>query len=164
MKTLILVRHAKSSWKDQTLADYDRPLNKRGKRNAPEMGQRLAERGIRPDRMVSSPAKRAIATAQAVAKEVGFPREKIVEDERLYLSSVSTWLEVIRPLDDDADCVICFGHNPELTDLVNTLGRQDIGNMPTCGVVELRYDIETWADVGKVEPTYFDFDYPKKGQ
>jgi phosphohistidine phosphatase len=159
MKTLILVRHAKSSWK-KPLPDHLRPLNKRGKRDVPMMGKRLAKREIEPDAIISSPATRALATAETIAQEIGYPRDEIRVDERLYGASAFELLEIIQELDDHLDCVMLFGHNPGLTDLVNDLGC-DVDNVPTCGVVELEFDIDFWATVGDIDPTHVDFDYPK---
>lgn len=162
MKVVTLVRHAKSSWKDRTLPDHLRPLNKRGKRDAPMMGERLAERGVEVDQMISSPATRAKTTAEAVAEEIGYPWEEIVVDERLYHGEVFELLQVIQGLEDYVHHVMLFGHNPGLTELTNYLSPYYIDNVPTCGVVELRYDTDTWACPGEVEPTEVHFDYPKK--
>ena len=161
MKILIVVRHAKSSWK-MNLPDRLRPLNKRGKRDGPMMGERLAERKVEVDQMISSPAKRALATAEAIAEALGYPWEEIVVDERLYHAEPHEILEVVEGLDDHFDCVMCFGHNPGLTEFVNHFSPRSIDNVPTCGVIEFRFDIDTWAGVGKVEPIWMDFDYPKK--
>jgi phosphohistidine phosphatase len=162
MKSLTLIRHAKSSWKDVYLLDVDRPLNKRGKRDAPVMGRRLAERESTPDLLISSPATRALVTAQVIAEEIGYPLEDIVVDERIYGAGVTELLRVVRGLDDALDHVMCFGHNPGLTDFVNYLSPDTIGNVPTCGVLEFTFDIDTWVRVGHVEPTHIHFDYPKR--
>ncbi|MBN1953472.1 MAG: histidine phosphatase family protein [Anaerolineae bacterium] len=161
-KTLTLVRHAKSSWDHPGLPDRLRPLNRRGERDAPRMGERLAARGVEVERIVTSPAARATATAELVAEEIGFPWDAIVVDERLYQADAFDILAVIRELDDYLDHVMLFGHNPGLTDLVNSLSTHVVDNVPTCGVVELEYEIDGWALVGKVEPRSFFFDYPKK--
>jgi phosphohistidine phosphatase len=163
IKSLTLVRHAKSSWKNVHLLDIDRPLNKRGQRDAPVMGKRLAERESRPDLVISSPATRALATAEVVAEEIGYLLEEIVVDERIYGAGALELLGVIQSLDDALDNVMCFGHNPGLTDLVNYLSpRYYIDNVPTCGFVELTFDTETWANVGHVGAAQVYFDYPKK--
>jgi phosphohistidine phosphatase len=164
LKILILVRHAKSSWKDASLADRDRPLNKRGKRDAPEMGRRLAARGAAPDLIVSSPAARALATARIIAEAVGYPVDAIREDERLYLASPTELLEAIRDLDDGYDRVFLFGHNPGLTELVNELSEPAVDNVPTCGLVELRLAAERWADVSPDTVRRVSFDTPKSGR
>lgn len=163
MKTLILVRHAKSSWKDPSLADRDRPLNKRGKRDAPEMGRRLAARGGAPDLIVSSPANRALATARIIAAAVGYTAEKIREDERLYLASPAGILEAIRDLEDGYERVFLFGHNPGLTELVNELSEPAVDNVPTCGVVELRLAADRWADLSRNTIQRAGIDTPKGG-
>lgn len=162
MKTLILVRHAKSSWKDRSLADRDRPLNKRGKRDAPEMGRRLAARGGAPDLVVSSPAVRALTTARVIAEALGYPVSEIVEDERAYMASAEGLLDVIHGLDDGFDRVFLFGHNPGFTELVNHLSEEEIENVPTCGVVEFRVAAERWADLVPMLVQRIDFDYPKR--
>ena len=100
MKTIILVRHAKSSWKDPGLNDFDRPLNKRGKKNAPLMGQKLKERQVMPDLVLSSPAKRARKTATAIAKAVGYPKKRIVFDDNMYHGGARYLFEMIKNLDD----------------------------------------------------------------
>jgi len=163
VKTLILVRHAKSSWKHPHLPDRLRPLNKRGQRDAPMMGERLAKREVDPDMVASSPATRAMATAEAIAHEIGYPEEDIRADERLYGASAFELLEIIQELGDHLDHVMLVGHNPGLTDLVNDLGC-DIDNVPTCGIVEFAFDIDFWAHVGDTDPTCVDFDYPKNPQ
>ena len=126
------------------------------------MGERLAERELGVERVITSPATRALATAEAITTEIRFPWEDIIVDERLYLADASEILEVIQGLDDHLDCVMCLGHNPGLMALVNYLSPYHIDNVPTCGVVELRFDVDTWGLVGEFEPIEVDFDYPKK--
>ncbi|MGD8996918.1 MAG: histidine phosphatase family protein [Anaerolineae bacterium] len=162
MKTLTLVRHAKSSWKERGLPDHERPLNKRGRRDAPMMGERLAQRGVEVDLMISSSATRAVTTAEAIAEELGYAWDEIVIERRLYEAYAEEILEVIGEQDDWVDHLMLIGHNPGLTSLANFLSTHDIENVPTCGVVELRYHIERWAEVGETEPAEVDFDYPKK--
>ncbi|MCY3712033.1 MAG: histidine phosphatase family protein [Gemmatimonadetes bacterium] len=162
MKELILVRHAKSSWKDPTLRDHDRPLNKRGKRDAPEMGERLGRSGCEPDLIVSSSAVRALATARSVAGKLGYPRERIAVEERLFHAGVSELLQVIRSVDDSVDSLMLFGHNPGLTDLANHIGPREIFNMPTCVVLHLRFQADTWSAVGDVPGEEVRYDYPKR--
>lgn len=163
MKRLILCRHAKSSWKDITLEDIDRPLNKRGKNDAPEMGRRLAKSGIKPDAIVSSPAKRARKTARQLARMLGFKKKNVIILDKIYAASVEELLDIIRRFDDAADLVILVGHNPETTILANILGGLDIDNVPTCGVVALDFAVDSWQDIGKTEGSLVFFDYPKKG-
>jgi phosphohistidine phosphatase len=161
MKTLFLVRHAKSSRDDWSLPDRDRPLNDRGKQDAPMMGKRLAKRGLTPDLLVSSPALRALTTAQLIAEEIGYQPKDIVVDDRLYASSPDDLLAVIRALDDKLDRVMLFGHNPEFTALAHRLSGE-IVDMPTSAVAEFDFDTQAWSDVGAVEPAKAVLDCPKK--
>ena len=159
MKTLILVRHAKASNDDPAWADRDRPLADRGRKEALEMGQRLARRNLKPDRLLSSPALRALTTAQLMADELGRERKDIVIDDRLYASSAQGLLTVIRALDDKFDRAMLFGHNPEFSDLAHRLSDK-IVDMPTCAVAEFRYDTKKWSDVGQIEPVQSTLDHP----
>lgn len=161
MKTLFLVRHAKSSRDDPSLPDRDRPLDDRGKQDARKMGKRLAKRDARPDLLLSSPALRALTTAQLIAEEVGYKGKDIVVDDRLYASNADDLLAVIRALDKKLNCVMLFGHNPEFTDLAGRLSSEII-DMPTSAVVEFNFDTKAWSDVGEVEPAKAVLDYPKK--
>ncbi len=161
MKTLFLVRHAKSSRDDPTLPDRERPLDDRGRRDAPRMGKQLAKRDVKPDLIVSSPALRALTTAHLIADEIGHERKHIAVDDRLYASSADDLLAVIRALDKKLERVMLFGHNPEFTDLAHRLSAE-IRDMPTCAVAEFRFDTNAWSDVGEVEPTKVRLDEPKK--
>jgi phosphohistidine phosphatase len=161
MKTLFLVRHAKSSKDDPTLADRDRPLADPGLKEAPKMGKRLTKRHVRPDLLVSSPALRALTTAHLIADELGYERKDIVVDDRLYANSANGLLAVIHALDQKLDRVMLFGHNPEFTDLAHRLS-SDITDMPTCAVAEFRFNTKQWSDVGNVEPVESALDDPGK--
>ena len=160
MSTLVVVRHAKSSWKEPLQSDCERPLNKRGQRDAPFLARCLAERLGCPDLIVSSPALRAQTTAQAFATASGYEPESIALDERVYEASVPDLLEVIRQLPDTAQLVFLFGHNPGMTDLVNTVSNARLDNLPTCGLVEFRSE-EPWAHFGDSTSELLAFDYPK---
>ena len=161
MKELILVRHAKSSWKDTTLDDRERPLNKRGERDAPAMGARLARRKWKPDLIVSSPAVRALETARIIAKKLGYPGKDIVLKDRLYGAGIVELLEVIRDSDDSAGRLMLFGHNPGLTELANHLGPRPIPNLPTCSVLYLVFETDTWSTVGYARGDEVLFESPK---
>jgi len=161
-KTLYLVRHAKSSWKDPSLDDAKRPLNKRGKQDAPEMGKRLAKAGIRPDLITSSPAVRALTTAEKIAEEFGIKKSKIDVNENIYTFNAEGLLEVIKGLDDKLNTVMLVGHNPATTVLLNELSGADIDNVPTCGVAQLEMNTDSWAQVKKGGAELVSFDYPKK--
>jgi phosphohistidine phosphatase len=161
-KTLYLVRHAKSSWKDPSLDDAERPLNKRGKQDAPEMGKRLAKAGVRPDLITSSPAVRALTTAQKIAEEIGIKKSKIDVNENIYTFNAEGLLEVIMGLDDKLNTVMLVGHNPATTVLLNELSDADIDNVPTCGVAQLEMNTDSWAKLKKGGAELVSFDYPKK--
>src|SRR5262245_16145023 len=160
MKTLFLVRHAKSGRDDPSLPGRVRPLNERGLDDAPEMGQRLARRHVHADLIVSSPAVRALTTARLMASELGYDNTAIVIDEQLYAARVEDLLAVIRGTGKKIEQLMLFGHNPEFSDLASRLagGRVD---MPTCAVAEFRYDIQSWSDVGTIDPTRSSVDEPK---
>jgi len=160
-KELLLVRHAKSSWDDPNLDDHDRPLNERGLRNAPDMGKRIQVWGIRPDAWISSTALRAITTAEILAEQVGFPPHQIQRSKDLYHASATDLQEFIAGLDDAIGSAILFGHNPSMTSLVANLYGLPIDNVPTCGVVHLQFNENTWTAVSSAPPARAYFDFPK---
>ena len=126
------------------------------------MGERLARSGYNPDLIVSSSAIRALATARSVAGKLGYPRERITVEERLFHAGVSELLQVIQGVDDSVDSLMVFGHNPGLTDLANHIGSREIFNMPTCAVLHLRFQEDTWSTVGDVPGDGVLYDYPKR--
>lgn len=161
MKTLLLVRHAKSSWDDMTQKDFDRTLNDRGKKDAPEMAKRVAEKGIKIDLIVSSPAKRAKKTATLFAEEFGIAKEDIQLVDGLYEPSLASFQTTLSNLSDKADTIAIFSHNPAITEFVNTLSSVRIDDMPTCGVYAVSMDTNTWSDFKNGEAKFLFFDYPK---
>jgi phosphohistidine phosphatase len=161
MKSLILVRHAKSSWDSPSLRDFDRPLNDRGNKDAPKMAKRLAERQVPIDLFVSSPATRALTTAKHFMKVYDAKKEKMLEVPDLYHASVSVLYHVIGQLSDKEDTVAIFSHNPGITEMVNTLGVAHLDNMPTCGVFAVKAEIGHWKDFENAEKKFWFFDYPK---
>jgi phosphohistidine phosphatase len=162
MKTLTIVRHAKSSWKDMGLRDRDRPLNKRGKRDAPEMGRRIQAHGIRPSLIVSSPAKRAWTTAEAVAEAINYPREFLQKDDALYLASLDTILDVVMAQDNGFNNLMLFGHNPGFTDMANFLVPGLTNNLPTAGVVSVEIAQDDWNLYERPKTRLVVHDWPKK--
>lgn len=162
MKTLYVIRHAKSSWDNPTLSDVDRPLNNRGKKDAPAMGKRLAQRQVVPDLLLSSPAERALTTCKIIAEEIHYPSGKIKTDKNLYHAEDAEILRIIQGLDNKYACVWIFGHNPGLTDFVNLVADADIANIPTCGVVICALDIQSWDEANGKKGVATFFDYPKK--
>ena len=157
-KILYLVRHAKSSWSNSSLTDRERPLNKRGRRSAPDMGRRMAAKGHRPDLIVSSPANRALSTARKIAKELGYDDSDIVTDEALYFGSMQ---DVLEGLDDCYDRVMVVGHNPTMTYHMNTLANTSVDNMPTCALAVIGFEIPSWADLYSAGGELLEYDYPK---
>ncbi len=145
MKTLLILRHAKSSWGDPSLADHDRPLNARGKRDAPRMGQLLADQELTPDWIVSSTAKRARKTATKVAKACGFERQ-VELNGRLYHAYPADYVHVLREVDDQHQRVLVVGHNPGLEELVATMAGQ-YQSMPTAALAHVVIDIDCWSDL-----------------
>ena len=158
------MRHAKSSWDDPDLSDFDRPLNHRGKEDAPKMGERLADMGIHPDLIVASPAKRARKTAKIVAEKLGYDGDGIVWEDRIYEASPQTLLYLVCQLPADAKRVMIVGHNPGLTMLANILGDIAIDNIPTAGVVGIAFDTKKWDEACRMKGHTLFFEYPKKGQ
>lgn len=159
MRQLFLVRHAKSDQGHDELADIDRPLNTRGYRDAPRMAWVLHARGVKPDVIVSSPAVRAISTALIFARELGFPPHQVVLDERLYEASPSTMTQVIAG--HSAASVMLFGHNPTITEVATDLSGVTFENVPTTGIVCIKFAAASWAKAvtegGELEL----FEYPK---
>ena len=164
MKTLILARHAKSSWKDAELADFDRPLNKRGRKNAPEMGRRLAERGDWPEQIVTSPARRAQDTAVALAAALHIEERNISFEPAVYEAAPAVLLQIIRSFDDVWQKILLVGHNPGLTELANLLAPCQIDNIVTCGLVGLEFDLNLWRDIGPGRGRMLFYDFPKKSR
>ncbi len=163
MKILTVVRHAKSSWSDTRLSDGKRPLNKRGKRDAPAMGKRIAKHGIRPSLIMSSPAKRAWSTAKLIAAEISYPIEFLQREDSLYLASLDEILGVIVAQDNGFNNMMLVGHNPGMTDFVNFLSPGLTNNLPTAGVVSVQIDQDDWNLYEQPGTELLVYDYPKKG-
>lgn len=162
MKRLTLLRHAKSSWKNPHLDDFDRPLNKRGQTNAPEMGRRLVQRKMTPDVILSSPARRAAETATLVAAELGYAPEKIDYRTNLYAADLTSLVEVVQSLREESRHVLLIGHNPGLTELALFLAPCPLETLVTCGLVDLELAIKAWGDVARGSGALLGQDYPGK--
>ncbi len=162
MKSLYLARHAKSSWDDTDLSDFDRPLNKRGLRDAPFIGGLLAGMGERPEVIVTSPAKRAASTARFFAEALGLPSAMVVELRPLYAASPETILGVVRELDDQFTRAMIVGHNPGMTQAADELAPGSVLHMPTCSVAAFDLPVDSWMmlRVGKGKLRFFET--PKK--
>jgi len=162
VKRLVLLRHAKSSWSDDGLPDSERPLSGRGERDAPRMGARLHERGVRPDLVLSSPALRARSTARLVAQVIDYPADAIRLEASLYLAAPEEILAVVAAQADAVDCLLVVGHNPGLTELTNLLLPElELANLPTAGTVVVDCATERWAEVRNAQRRLVYYDYPK---
>jgi phosphohistidine phosphatase len=162
MKTLLIIRHAKSNWDNVLVTDMDRSLNDRGKRDAPAMAQRLIRSGVHIDLFVSSPAKRARTTAELFVREFGRQDKDILFVPELYHAAVQTFKETIIGLDDRFDNVALFSHNPGITAFVNTLTSVRVDNMPTCGIFAVTSPVANWNDFLGTGREFWFFDYPKR--
>ncbi|MEQ8241959.1 histidine phosphatase family protein [Fulvivirga sp.] len=164
MKILYLVRHAKSSWDYPNLSDFDRPLSARGERDAPKMGQRLADKSVLPDLIISSPANRALTTCQIIAKSIGYDPKKIKTQQSIYHAGEGTLLKVVKNTEDHVNSLMLFGHNPGFTDFACSLANEEIYNIPTCGIVAIKLDTNDWYEVNFGTGQLEFFDYPKNGK
>ncbi len=160
-RELILVRHAKSSWKEHGISDHDRTLNKRGKHDAPLMAGILRGKDISPDLLISSTAERAKMTAEIFAEVYGIKKSQIQLFEDLYLADENGLLENVHRISNNVDTVFLFSHNPGITDFANALCNTDIINIPTCGIYHARFNAESWKDVEIGNGKFVEFDYPK---
>jgi phosphohistidine phosphatase len=162
MKTLLIIRHAKSSWDNVLVTDFDRSLNERGRRDAPAMAQKLLRSGVQIDLFVSSPAKRAWTTAEFFVREFGRQGNEIVLVPELYQAPVQTFKEVVISLEDYFSNAALFSHNPGITAFVNTLTSVRVDDMPTCGVFAVTSPVDHWSDFLGAGKEFWFFDYPKR--
>lgn len=145
MKHLLVLRHAKSSWKHDGLSDHDRPLNKRGLRDAPRIGQLIRERNILPDRILSSTAVRACTTAVQVGEAAGIEEPPVLVPT-FYLAAPSAYLEMLATLDDAAARAMVVGHNPGLEELVYHLTGRD-ETLPTAALAHVELPLDSWSEI-----------------
>lgn len=162
MKTLYLCRHAKSSWADPGVDDFDRPLNERGLRNAPFMAKTFAQRGEPVELIVTSPANRALTTARFFAEALGTAKNDFTQERLLYLAERPALAHIASQLPNDKHRVMLFGHNPGFTELTNHLSDAGIDNLPTCGLVRIDFALDHWQHISKGSGTLVWFDYPKR--
>jgi phosphohistidine phosphatase len=162
-RTIVMIRHAKSSWANPLQSDFERPLNDRGEHDAPMMGERLKKMKLNPDLIIASTAKRAKQTAKKIAKTIGYDEEKIQWEEKLYHCIPSVFEEIIYEIDDKIETVFIVAHNPGISSFVNQLSPEfSIDTMPTCGVVAAKIDTLHWSDYDLARKTVFLFEYPRK--
>jgi phosphohistidine phosphatase len=162
MKEIILIRHAKSSWSDASLADWERPLNLRGQRDAPEMAERLAESDADLERLVTSPAERARQTAQAFSDGLHLDDDEVVIERELYGADEQDWLEVVESQPDYLRSIAMVGHNPGITEFLNFFLDEPLHNVPTCGVARLQFEVDRWEEIGQAEPVRVLYSIPKR--
>ncbi|MFK7816036.1 MAG: histidine phosphatase family protein [Gammaproteobacteria bacterium] len=159
---LTLVRHAKSNWNNDDLQDFDRPLNDRGLRVAPEMGQRLARKSYNVEAIISSPALRAMTTAQIIAEEIGFKVDQISLNEDIYEANLDVLVNIVNQFSESFNSVMLVGHNPGFTMLTNYLSNAKIDNMPTCSIAQIKFTSNAWSTISERSGELVGFDYPKK--
>ena len=163
-KNLYFLRHAKSDWSVTGQKDFDRELNQRGKTDAPKMGRKLFELSVSPEIIYASPAERTKITSELVAEQLHYNTEHIIFEEQLYEASVRSLLNFINSLDDKYSKVMLVGHNPTLTYLAESLAKAELGNIPTCGAVNIQFDIDSWKEVSQGIGELKWFVYPKDDQ
>lgn len=162
MKTLLIVRHAKSGWDNPDLNDFERPLNKRGHRDAPFMGDLIAKMGIKPDLIISSSALRAHTTAGYFADSFKYPKDKIIADRSIYERGIRHIIKLIKNLDNNISTVMVFGHNPDITSLSSFYSGEYFDNVPTCGVVCIDFNVTSWNDTDTENGKLRFYEFPKK--
>lgn len=161
MNTLYLIRHAKSSWSDPALSDFNRPLNKRGKRDAPFMGKRLRKASVLPDLIISSSAKRAAKTTRFIAREIDYDNNDIEFLDEIYAGSVMDLLTIIKSTATGISSLCLVGHNHVITDLAEWLTGETLTNIPTCGIVGISFGPWEWRDIAENSGELLFFDFPK---
>lgn len=161
MKTLYLIRHAKSDWSIGHLSDIDRPLNERGYGDAHKMSLVLKEKKIVPDLIISSPAVRAISTALIFCRALDYDPKSILINKQLYDTSVKEYIQAISKIDNKHQTVFLFGHNPTITNTANSLTNALAEEMPTCAIVGVLSDVKEWDVFSKNTNTLSLFDVPK---
>ena len=161
MKTLYIIRHAKSSWEDPSLDDFDRPLNKRGNRDAPKMGKRLRDKGIQFDKIITSTANRAKTTAHILAKELNC-ENKLIEMDQLYDAMFSDFIEIISSTDNSVTHLALVSHNPTINNFVYHYFDNFHQNVPTCAIFAMEIETDDWTSFDAAEKHRLFFHYPKE--
>jgi len=160
-KDLFIVRHGKAISDYLRISDIDRPLKEKGIVNSANMANRLLSKDIMPEKIISSPAVRAFHSASVFCRAFDISVEKIQIEDKFYLSGPSTLLDVIVKTENSVGSLMIFGHNPGFTDLANYFLNNSIDNMPTSGVVSIRFNTKSWSEISKEKVESSFFDYPK---
>lgn len=161
MKTLYLIRHAKSDWSIGHLSDIDRPLNERGYADAHKMSSILKEKKIFPDLIISSPAVRAISTALIFCRTLNYDPKAILLNKNLYNTSAKEYISAVSKIDNKHGVVFLFGHNPTITNTANSLTNTVTEEMPTCAIAGIQSDLDDWETFSKSTNGLIYFDIPK---
>jgi phosphohistidine phosphatase len=161
MKKILLVRHAKSSWDDMAQKDFDRPLNDRGHKDAPVMARRLLKNDVKIDAFISSPAVRALTTAEYFAEAFDIKKKQVIQEPSLYHPTNEIFFDIISKIDDRYKTVAIFSHNPGITEFAAQLCDTRIDDMPTCAIFAVKTDIQSWKEFEKAKKKFWFFDYPK---
>lgn len=162
MKTIYLVRHAKSGWESAKTADFDRSLNDKGLKDAPLMAAILKEKKVSPELVISSPANRAITTAGYFCDILGYRKERIELRMEIYEGGTSHLLNIVQNIPDSCGTAMLFGHNPSMAGLANLLAGNSIDTLDTCGVVRIDLDVPSWKDTGTGRGKLTWYEFPKK--
>jgi phosphohistidine phosphatase len=162
MKKLLLIRHAKSSWADAGMDDFDRPLNERGKVDAPSMAKRLLNKEVKIDAFMSSTANRAQKTCALFMKEYGIDKEQMLLQPELYLAPPEVFIKCIEEIDDQIKTIAVVAHNPGITDFANSLTQTKVDDMPTCAVYAVEIATDKWKKFRTAKKEFCFFEYPKK--
>ncbi|HWQ25619.1 MAG TPA: histidine phosphatase family protein [Chlorobaculum sp.] len=164
MKTIYLVRHAKAGWENSLTADFDRSLSDRGIKDAREMSRHLLYKGIVPELIVSSPAKRALTTAEIFADTLASNPEEIVQRVEIYQGGPDELAEIVQSLPEECRTVMLFGHNPVISMFASWLAGKSMASMETCGIVCIELGKTKWKDAGRKKGTVLWYDYPGRHQ
>jgi phosphohistidine phosphatase len=166
MKTLYIVRHAKSSWESAAMTDFERPLNDRGLKSAPHMAKLLKEKKVHPDLIIASPARRALETAEIFSETLGYPEEKILTQIEIYHGGINNMQKIVHAIPESCEVAMIVGHNPTLTDFTNFLTGEGnhIDGFVTCGVARIDLDLDSWKKVKGGSGRLAFYEFPKKHQ
>lgn len=162
MKELFIVRHGKSSWDIENISDIDRTLKERGIHDGYKMAERILKQDKNPDKIISSPAVRALHSATIFARVFDYPYHEIQINEKIYHAGTNQMLTIIKDIPKEIDSLMVFGHNPTFTDLANYFIGNEIENVPTTGIVDILFEINSWSDISNLKVKNWFFDYPKK--
>jgi phosphohistidine phosphatase len=162
MKTIYLVRHAKSDWGNAHITDFDRTLNDRGMKSAPLMASLLKKKKVVPELIISSPANRALTTAELFCEILGYQKEQIQKRIEIYEGGTRQLLKIVHEIDNRFETAMLFGHNPTITQFSNLLAGNHLENMVTCGVARIDMKVKSWNDAASDTGQLVWYEFPKK--